>query len=173
MDTMGRGNVCVHGQYEGLYYIDNDDLLVYRLKDSEPEDDGSIAMLGDIDFADMDKYECDELESGFVWDETVYELKRRMMEMFRSFSECDEWLGNECHAILENRLFYICVEDNQWSMAIELIQKEDPYGDSLDGLQKRHFQRYMDGLRDALFEQFDTLRVYGGAWTSGLIRKMS
>ena len=27
---MGRGNVCVTGSYEGLFYIDNDDLRVYR-----------------------------------------------------------------------------------------------------------------------------------------------
>ena len=27
---MGRGNVCVLGKCEGLYYIDNDDLCVYR-----------------------------------------------------------------------------------------------------------------------------------------------
>lgn len=26
---MGRGNVCVTGSYEGLFYIDNDDLRVY------------------------------------------------------------------------------------------------------------------------------------------------
>ena len=27
---MGRGNVCVFGEYEGLYYIDNDHIHVYR-----------------------------------------------------------------------------------------------------------------------------------------------
>ena len=27
---MGRGNVCVTGPYEGLYYIDYDDVDVYR-----------------------------------------------------------------------------------------------------------------------------------------------
>lgn len=26
---MGRGNVCVTGPYEGLYYIDNDHVHVY------------------------------------------------------------------------------------------------------------------------------------------------
>ena len=30
---MGRGNVRVTGQYEGLYYIDNDDLICFRPKD--------------------------------------------------------------------------------------------------------------------------------------------
>ena len=27
---MGRGNVCVTGSYEGLFYIDNDDLRYTR-----------------------------------------------------------------------------------------------------------------------------------------------
>ena len=27
---MGRGNVCVAGPHEGLYYIDNDHFHVYR-----------------------------------------------------------------------------------------------------------------------------------------------
>lgn len=30
---MGRCNVCVTGPYEGLFYIDNDDLRVYRRND--------------------------------------------------------------------------------------------------------------------------------------------
>ena len=28
LSDMGRGNVCVTGSYEGLFYIDNDDLRV-------------------------------------------------------------------------------------------------------------------------------------------------
>lgn len=30
---MGRGNVCVTGPYEGLYYIDNNSFHVYRRDD--------------------------------------------------------------------------------------------------------------------------------------------
>ena len=30
---MGRGNVSVSGEFEGLYYIDNDDIHVYRRED--------------------------------------------------------------------------------------------------------------------------------------------
>lgn len=32
---MGRGNVCVFGGYEGLYYIDNDDLHEYYREDEK------------------------------------------------------------------------------------------------------------------------------------------
>ena len=34
---MGRGNVCVTGSCEGLYYIDNDDFHVYRRADDLSE----------------------------------------------------------------------------------------------------------------------------------------
>ena len=30
---MGRGNVCVTGPYEGLYYIDNDYVSIYFRED--------------------------------------------------------------------------------------------------------------------------------------------
>lgn len=35
---MSRGNVCVTGKYEGLYYIDNEDFHVYRKDDSDAEE---------------------------------------------------------------------------------------------------------------------------------------
>ena len=69
--------------------------------------------------------------------------------------------------LLSNDLFYIVLEDNEWSIAVELIQKDDvSYG-----LQKKHHQTYLDGIRDCLFEQVETLGIYGGAWTSGEITR--
>lgn len=53
-------------------------------------------------------------------------------------------------AILESRLFYIAVEDNEWSMAIELLQKKDPCDNHLLGLQKRYYQRYLNGMKKCL-----------------------
>ena len=35
---MGKGNVCTQGKYEGLYYIDNDDIHVYRRNDPTDEE---------------------------------------------------------------------------------------------------------------------------------------
>lgn len=36
---MGRGNVCVSGDYEGLYYIDRDYFKVYMLDGDGNETD--------------------------------------------------------------------------------------------------------------------------------------
>lgn len=103
----------------------------------------------------------------------------RFSERFPSFTRCEpnEWLRNGLYgdltrrAILESKLFYITVEDNEWSLAVELIQKEDPYDNHLEGLQKRHFQTYLDGIRDTLFEQFETLSVRNGPWMSKQISR--
>ena len=47
----------------------------------------------------------------------------------------------------------ICVEDNEWSLAVELIQK-DGYSDCqiawLAGLQKRRYRGYLDDMKKAL-----------------------
>lgn len=36
---------------------------------------------------------------------------------------------------MESKLFYVAVQDNEWSLAVELIQKEPPYDDHLGGLR--------------------------------------
>lgn len=167
---MGRGNVCVFREYEGLYYIDNDYLHAYHRYNKEDEA-MEMAMLGDLDVSDFsDGWEYDESESYWIWQATLADLKHGLKQRFKSLIDCDEWVSREEHAILENALFYIVVQDNQWSMAVKLIQKEDDYMD-FSGLQKRHYQSYLDGIRDVLFEKFETLGTYGGAWTSGRISR--
>lgn len=164
---MGRANVCVFGDYEGLYYIDNDYLDAYR-RYNEEDECFERAMLGDLEAGDFPEWEFDENETYWIWDATLAHLKAGLKKRFKSLRDCDEWTSREEKAVLENGLFYIVTEDNQWSKAVKLIQKEDPYGD-LSGLQKKHYQAYLDGIRDVLFEMFPELGTYSGAWTSGRI----
>ena len=61
---------------------------------------------------------------------------------------------------------------NVASRAVELLQRDEGWGDDWrQNLQKRHFQRYLDGIRDSLFEQFESLGAYSGAWTSKTIHR--
>ena len=58
---MGKGNVCTHNKCEGLFYIDNEDLLVYRYKDSdEPVLLKSIQGTGEIDDYVFDEHSTSE-----------------------------------------------------------------------------------------------------------------
>ncbi len=170
---MGRGNACVFGDYEGLFYVDNDDLDMYRKPINDEEDDYEYRLRRDIEFSELDEWEYDDTSTWLEERDMEINLVYRFTRMFPSFVRCKEheWITREQRAIMENDLFYVCLEDNQWSVAVELIQKQDPYDRSYEGLQKRHYRRYLDGLRDCLFEQFDEIGTYGGAWTSGKICK--
>jgi hypothetical protein len=161
---LGRGNVCVNEEYEGLYYVDFDHFECFY-----EDEDGSQR---------KDKYGYPvhdyELERDYLED-AIEEFVICFTRRFKSFHRCDTWLGNECHAILENALFYIAVEDNQWSEAFMLLQKEQSYYSEgcIEGLQSRHYIGYLHGMRDCLFEQFNELGIYTGAWTSGTITRPS
>ncbi len=142
---MGRGNVCVHGPYEGLYYVDYDNFY-YDVTD---EDDNPT---GEREF---DQYYMEHTIDNFKY------------EMLKSgvFTECDRWHHRDIHIILESKLFEIAIVDNEWSYAVMLLQKED----APVGLQKKHYESYLRKIRDALFEQFSKLGIYECAWTHGTI----
>lgn len=163
---MGRGNVCTTGQYEGLFYVDHDDLHVYC---SNEDGEFESKLLGEVEYEELrdGTYYFDQ--EGSMMNQEYFEetLVEAIKKRFPSFSESSERVKGDV-AILENELFYICITDNGWSDAVLLLQKDD---DSLVGLQKRHSQKYLVGIRDALFQQFETIGVYGGPWTSGRIRR--
>jgi hypothetical protein len=163
---MGRGNVRTVGKYEGLYYIDNDDLLVFARiwGGSEPE-----SKLGsNLATAEMDAFELDEELTRIHLEDTEQEIVSGLTARFPSFTSCDRWVSKTQRAILENQLFYIAFEDNEWSLAVELLQKEGEYWDAT-GLQCRHWQTYLRGIRDTLLELFEHIHIRTGAWTSGTI----
>lgn len=49
---MGRGNVCVTGPHEGLYYIDNDHVHVYR-RDDPFSDEPETRLMGELDYGEL------------------------------------------------------------------------------------------------------------------------
>lgn len=151
---MGRGNSCVFGKYEGLYYVD------WNNFSNEYEDgEGNIIV--------------DEYMRVEEWEEALSQFIFDLTKKYPSFSTCEEWLSNTEKAVLENSLFYITVEDNEWSMAIKLVQKEQSYYSkgNIVNLQAGLYMKYLNGIRDCLFNQFDELGTYEGAWTNGRIKK--
>ena len=172
---MGRGNVCVTGKYEGLWYVDVD-YLTWFDKPSIDEDGFEIwePYLGcELDFDDMAIVEYNELLTRDEFDMFKEDLVQDFTWKFMSFERIEgcKMIDREREAIMENGLFYVCLVDNEWSVAVELIQKVDPYGYSLEGLQKKHYQKYLDGLKECLRMQFDAIGTYGGAWTHGIITR--
>lgn len=161
---MGRGNVCVFGDYEGLYYADRDYLDFYVPIDGEADDGKFLEEMTQSDFCD---YEYDEFLSRIYYEDFISDFIYLMTKKFKSFSQT----GNDYGVILENELFEIEIEDNQWSYAVKLIQKECWYDNHLEGLQKKHYQNYLEGMKNALLELFPSIGCYSGAWTSGRITR--
>lgn len=177
---MGRGNVSVSGEYEGLYYIDNENIHVYR-RDDHLAEEPETTLLKELGSADIstgswvyDEYRTIEEEGDII--ECFSDSFGRMFPSFSRVWE-NRWVKNGLYGdlcrrvIMENGLFYIAVEDNEWSLAVELIQKEDPYDNHLAGLQAKHFQRYLDGMKTCLLERLPSIGIRTGPWTSGVIRR--
>lgn len=175
---MGRVNVCVLGAYEGLFYIDNDDLRVYR-KDGPGTDECEDRLQRDLDYADITgpDWHLDEVGSSYE-EANVLECfcneMRKLCPSFEPAASDNVWLGGERRVLLENNLFYICVEDNEWSLAVELVQK-DSYSDCenawLSGLQRTKYKRYLECMKTALLTRLPEIGTYAGAWTSGRITR--
>lgn len=164
---MGRGNVCVWGDYEGLWYVDRDYLDCYTSKFENEDGEYEDKMLGEIEYDEFGSYEYDYVLSEIYYDEFIIEFVKMMEKKFNSFAST----GDKYGSIMENNLFEIQIEDNQWSYAVKLIQKENPYDDCLRGLQKKHYQNYLEGMKDILLDMFPSIGCYSGAWTSGVIKR--
>ena len=120
---MGRGNVCTTGPYEGVFYIDRDYTAVYRKVNAADDDmdDRKLRYWFGTDSPEEKGWEYDECESV---DEEDYDLRSfsdDFMNLFPDFSKTNENISRTRRAILESPLFYVAVEDNEWSTAVELI----------------------------------------------------
>lgn len=163
---MGAGNVCTFGKCEGLYFVDNDLLDVYC---KENED-------GDMEYRSLreadDGFEYCETESYYNREDFECNFIEAMKRRFPSFEYVNKWISRTRRALLENELFYIVCEDNQWSLAIELIQKEGEYGgEEKVGLQMGLYRKYLKGIEEILLNMNGEVGIYTGAWTSGVIKK--
>lgn len=168
---MGRGNVCVTGKYEGLFYVDNEFFQTYTHFDGE---ENCSLLLRDLSAEELLDWEYDEVGSQFELDYIKDTFIENMVKRFKSFCAPDKeyWINNTRKVILENKLFCIAIEDNEWSVAFELLQKEDEYGMGwITSLQRKNYINYLNGMKDSLFECAPELGVYTGPWTSGIITK--
>lgn len=162
---MGLGNIHTHGDYEGLYYIDYDYIDYYTSKEENEYGEFDIKLLADMDADDFEDYEYDYDLSRLSAEEYINMFVEDMTKKFDSFVATGKIYGT----IMENSLFEIKIEDNEWSYAVELIQKDDY---ALSGLQKKHYKQYLDGMKDVLLLLFQEIGCWtGNCWTHGIIKR--
>ena len=164
---MGKGNICVNGKFEGLYYVDKDYIDCYISKETDENGEYFNKLQCEMEYPeDYQNFDYDDILSNFYYNEFIQEFTSKMENKFKSFVST----GNDFETIMENSLFEIEVEDNEWSYAVKLIQKESYY-ENLEGLQKKHYQNYLDGIKMILLDLFPSIGCYGGAWTHGTITR--
>lgn len=163
---MGRGNVCTFGKYEGLFYADRDYLDYYVAKKEDEDGCFEGKLLEEMSMEDFNNFDYDNFMSEILYNDFIDEFIELMQKKFKSFSDTGQRYG----IILENNLFNIEIEDNEWSYAIKLTQKEYYYY-NLENLQKKHYENYLEGIKLSLLELFPSIGCYGGAWTHGTIRR--
>lgn len=161
---MGAGNVRTHGRCEGTYYIDNDFLDVYRRMNEDGDYEYRRGRNADEEF------ELDVDESWMSRLDFQSEFNEEFTKRFRSFERVDRWISGSRRAILENKLFYVVLEDNLWSLAIELIAKEvEPQSETL---QMTHYKKYLEAMKQILLNMFEEVGFPTGcAWTHGILRR--
>ena len=135
---MGRGNVSVSEPYEGLYYIDYDDFYMYSREDPV-SGESETRLKRDLSYADLigSEWVYDELNTAEEERDILDWFTSSFTRLFPSFQRPVEelWIRNgpwgdySRKVILENKLYYIAIEDNEWSLAVELLQKEAPYNE--------------------------------------------
>jgi len=191
---MGRGNICTHGEFEGLFYLDNDLLNVYM---PVVRDDCDFIIGRDYEAEPMTgrklydagiKYSYDGTDTGWAYDDEFsndnWHLMIEMMQKFftsrfKSFSTTNRLRGTtpysnnrDCRVVLENDFFDIVVVNNEWSTAWMLLEKED-VEDNAKSSMKRHYQSYLNGIKEALLKHWGEATEYGGAWTRGITHKVA
>ena len=169
---MGRGNVCTTGPYEGVFYIDNGYTAVYRKVNAADDDmdDRKLRYWFGTDSPEEKGWEYDECESV---DEEDYDLRSfsdDFVNRFPDFSKTNENISRTRRAILESPLFYVAVEDNEWSTAVELIQKDTDSDLDLNS-QNALYRIYLDAMKKILLWLFPSIGIYTGPWTHGIITR--
>lgn len=162
---MRRGNAYVTGQYEGVYFIAYEDLHIYRnFKKLELEPRFLREMSVDELMGD---WECDKFLSVENTKTVLDSFMKAFTQKFHSFyrAEPNEWLTQTKRIILKSGLFYICVEDGEWGLAVELIQKK---GESISGFQKHRFEDYMSAIKNTLYDFVPYVYYRTSAWASAL-----
>ena len=63
-------------------------------------------------------------------------------------------------------------DDTVWKLAeYSTEEKAEKAMKTLRTEYERHYQTYLDGMKEILFELYEELGTYSGAWTSGTIRR--
>ncbi len=76
-------------------------------------------------FDENEKY--DEYLSQLNWQDFTIDLEEVLKTKYKSLTKCDEWLGREDHAFLENELVYVGLSEYCGVVAVWIVPKDGEF----------------------------------------------
>lgn len=143
--------------YARLAY-DEGRIFICRRCDHEHERDDATEpdeceKCGNVGFYSYERYPAED-----AWGDFMMNLRAAFKRAFPSLYDCDEWLGREDHAVLENSHAYIGVSEYCGLVSVWCVPKEGYYGErqplalawaeAIEGKASR----ILDGIADRLYK---------------------
>lgn len=157
-------NVSVNPDKEALFYVDYSCMDVYvnvnNSNDVKTNNDPVIAQ-------NPDTYQFDETLTQARFDSFKKQFIKKMQDKFTSLKSYDATVKGK-HQLLINDEFIIAFEDNDWSVAVELL--ENPKSKNPD-LRTNLFPNFKKGMRDILLDLVDEIHVRTGSWSTQTMTK--
>lgn len=143
---------------EGLFFIDLNDLLVYRKKRSK-----DVYKKGsDLSETEKEDYMIDVDKSQTNYDEFKKMFCDTMQTHCKSLGVVDTKGKNRSQIILlENKICQIVFEDNQWGIAVKILRQ----GTANPGIADQTFGHFIRHTKNALLQRFPEIYVRNGSWS--------
>ena len=155
---MSKGNINV-SLNDGLYYISYESVNVYKSKQN-PQDLKTINQIAPQDRAQFD---LDLPLSQANYDAWLESFRKAMHKRYPSYRIIDKYLKRDQRIVLENNMFRVIIEDNEWSFAVELISIPKC---QYKAFQKHLFPQFFKGMREILFTITETIYIRNGSWSA-------
>ena len=157
-------NVSVNPDREALFYVDYSHMDVYvNVNDSndvKTNNDPEIAQNPDV-------YRFDDTLTQARFDSFKKQFVKKMQDKFKSLKPHDITTKGK-HQLLMNDMFIIAFEDNDWSVAVELL--ENPKSKN-PNLRPNLFPNFQKGMRDILLDLVGEIHIRTGSWSTQKMTK--
>lgn len=157
-------NVSVNPDREAVFYVDYSKMDVYvnvnDANDVKTNNDPAIAQ-------NPNTYQFDETLTQARFDSFKKQFIKKMQDKFKSLKPQDLTAKGK-HQLLMNDMFIVAFEDNDWSVAVELL--ENPMSKN-PNLRPNLFPNFKKGMRDVLLDIVDEIHVRTGSWSTQRMTK--
>ena len=86
------------------------------------------------------------------------------MKRYKSYRKADRYTKRDQRIVLENDMFLVAIEDNEWGFAVELISRKKY---RYPQFQKQLFSHFFKGLKETLLSLTETIYIRSGSWSAG------